>query len=126
MNVCDVSGEFWLGLENIHSISKQGSYVLRVELSDWAGQQAAGHYQFQLDGEETQFALHLEEKEEEEGSPSVVQKRIITASGLPFSTADRDNDQSGDMNCAELLSGMSSSLNTGRQTWRVYGFWPVV
>ncbi|XP_051232587.1 angiopoietin-related protein 4 [Dicentrarchus labrax] len=102
-----LNGEFWLGLENIHSLSKQGQYVLQVELSDWAEEQqqqqpAAARYRFQLEGEEQKFTLHLEEE-----SSSEVQEKIMTtgASGLPFSTADRDNDLAADVNCAELLSG---------------------
>ncbi|XP_075944314.1 angiopoietin-related protein 4-like isoform X2 [Anarhichas minor] len=103
----NLNGEFWLGLENIHSLSKQGQYVLQVELSDWAGeqqqqqQQQEARYRFQLEGEEKTFALHLEQT-----SSSGAQENMTTAeSGLPFSTADRDNDLAADVNCAELLSG---------------------
>ncbi|XP_047443015.1 angiopoietin-related protein 4-like [Mugil cephalus] len=95
-----LNGEFWLGLSNIHSLSKQGQYVLQVELSDERGQQQAARYRFHLDGEEKKFALHLEQE-------SAVQDDVMTtgASGLPFSTADQDNDLAEDVNCAELLSG---------------------
>ncbi|TKS74359.1 Angiopoietin-related protein 4 [Collichthys lucidus] len=101
-----LNGEFWLGLENIHSLSKQGQYILRVELvSGQAGeqqQQQAAQYHFQLDGEEKKFTLHLQEE-----SSSGDQEKIMTSgtSGLPFSTADRDNDLAADINCAEQLSG---------------------
>ncbi|XP_017269024.1 angiopoietin-related protein 4-like [Kryptolebias marmoratus] len=97
-----LDGEFWLGLDSIHSLSKQGQYVLQVELSDEAGQQQAARYKFQLDGENNLFALHLEQE-----SSSGAQEKSLTpeASGLPFSTADRDNDLTADINCAELLSG---------------------
>lgn len=48
------------------------------------------------------FTLHLEDE-----SSSHVQEKIMPtgASGLPFSTADRDNDLAADTNCAELRSG---------------------
>ncbi|KAM8744604.1 angiopoietin-related protein 4-like [Acanthopagrus schlegelii] len=98
-----LNGEFWLGLENIHSLSKQGQYVLQVELSDWAGQQQqAARYRFQLAGEQEKFSLHLQEE-----ASSGSQEKIMSteASGLPFSTADRDNDLAADVNCAEMLSG---------------------
>lgn len=64
-------------------------------------------YRFQLEGEEKKFALRLEQE-----TPSGVQEGIMTtgASGLPFSTADRDNDLAADVNCAELLSGTTGSL----------------
>ncbi|XP_020511466.2 angiopoietin-related protein 4-like [Labrus bergylta] len=95
----NLNGEFWLGLENIHSLSKQGQYVLQVEVSNSAGQQKSD-YGFHLDGEDKMFALHLQTKSES-------QENIITsgASGVPFSTVDRDNDLAKDVNCAELLSG---------------------
>lgn len=101
------SGEFWLGLENIHSLSKQGQYVLEVELSDWAGERQTERYQFQLEGEKKKFAVHLE------ASSGDQEEIIVTgASGLPFSTADRDNDLAGDANCAELLSGTTVLLTS--------------
>ncbi|XP_041863206.1 angiopoietin-related protein 4-like [Melanotaenia boesemani] len=97
-----LKGEFWLGLDNIHSLSKQGEYILQVELSDEAGLQQAARYKFNLDGEEMMFAIHLEQE-----SSSGPQEKIISTgdSGLPFSTADRDNDLAADINCAEMLSG---------------------
>ncbi|XP_029285325.1 angiopoietin-related protein 4-like [Cottoperca gobio] len=98
-----LNGEFWLGLENVHSLSKQGRYVLQVELSGRGGeQQHDARYLLQLDGEEKKFALHLEPE-----SSSGVQENIMTTgkTGLPFSTADKDNDLAADVNCAELLSG---------------------
>lgn len=93
-----LNGEFWLGLDNIHSLSKQGRYVLQVELSDKAGQQQEVRYQFHLDGEEEKFALRLGQE-----SPSGLQENPVN--GVPFSTVDRDNDLAADVNCAELLSG---------------------
>lgn len=100
------AGEFWLGLENIHAISRQGSYILQVELTDGAGRQLpVTRYRLRLDGEEEKFSLHLEDE-----SPSDVQEKVMptTASGLPFSTADRDNDLAAEVNCAERLSGTTS------------------
>lgn len=94
-----------MGLDNIHSLSKQGQNILQVELSDEGGQQQAARYQFHLDGEEEKFALHLEQR-------SGAQEDVMAtgASGVPFSTADRDNDLAEDINCAELLSGTTPSL----------------
>lgn len=92
-----------MGLEKIRSVSKQGPHQLQVELSDGAGQQLPGaRYRFQLDGEEEKFALHLEDE-----APSP--RTSTGSSGIPFSTADRDNDLSEDVSCAKLLSGTTSS-----------------
>ncbi|XP_041648282.1 angiopoietin-related protein 4-like [Cheilinus undulatus] len=95
----NLNGEFWLGLENIHSLSKQGQYILQVEVSDGSELQTS-HYGFKLDGEEKMFTLHLQP--ESENQEDIMK---MGASGLPFSTADRDNDLVQDANCAELLSG---------------------
>lgn len=64
-------------------------------------------YGFQLEGEEKLFTLHLQH-----GPSSGAQEKIMMTGGpgLPFSTADRDNDLAADVNCAELLSGMTPSL----------------
>lgn len=96
----DLNGEFWLGLENIHALARQGRYLLQVELSDGQRQPDVATYSFQLAGEEEQFALRLED----ESSP---QEGILStgATGVPFSTADRDSDSAADVNCAQLLSG---------------------
>lgn len=92
-----------MGLEKIRSLSQQGAYQLQVELSDGAGRQLpVARYPFRLDGEEKKFALHLED---EASSPQV----STGSSGIPFSTADRDNDLSQDLSCAKLLSGATSS-----------------
>ncbi|KAM3620039.1 uncharacterized protein V6R79_017419 [Siganus canaliculatus] len=99
----NLNGEFWLGLQSIHSLANQGEYVLQVEVSDWAGhQQPATLHKFQLDGEEKQFSLHLEDESSSEGQDKAMS---TGASGLPFSTADRDNDLAAEVNCADLLSG---------------------
>lgn len=88
-----------MGLEKMRSISEQGPYELQVELSDGGQPLPVARYRFRLDGEEEKFALHLEDQS---SSPQV----STGSSGVPFSTADRDNDLAADVNCAELLSGM--------------------
>lgn len=35
----DLSGEFWLGLDKIHHLSKSGQNVLRVDLMDFNGRE---------------------------------------------------------------------------------------
>jgi len=91
-----------LGLDHIHSLSNQGLYTLQVHLSDWTGEEQLVSYRFRLDGPENNYALHLEPT-----SPAGVPEGAMAtgASGLPFSTSDRDNDLSDDVNCARSLSG---------------------
>lgn len=77
-------------------------YTLQVHLSDWKGEEQFVSYRLRLDGPENDYALHLEPT----SSAGVPEGAMATgASGLPFSTSDRDNDLSGDINCAKSLSG---------------------
>ncbi|KAM9831501.1 angiopoietin-related protein 4-like [Neosynchiropus ocellatus] len=91
------SGEFWLGLEKIHTLSNQGQSVLQVEVTDWTGQTQAARYSVQVDGEEKKFALHLQPE-----SSSGIQ---TGSTGVLFSTPDRDNDLAAEVDCAQKLSG---------------------
>ncbi|NWS32438.1 ANGL3 protein, partial [Polioptila caerulea] len=49
----------WLGLNKMHSITKQGSYLLRLELQDWRGNRRHIEYSFSLGGPSTNFTLQL-------------------------------------------------------------------
>ncbi len=97
------SGEFWLGLEKIHSIAKDGGYILTIKLSDWIGDTASISLPFRLGGEETKYSLKIQQAD----AFSTLEGSLGTdaTSGLPFSTRDQDNDQKNDTNCAKHLSG---------------------
>lgn len=96
-------GEFWLGLEKIHSIAKDGGYILNIKLSDWGGDLATVRLPFQLGGEETKYSLRIQK----DGAFNTLESSLGTdaTSGLPFSTRDQDNDQKNDINCGKHLSG---------------------
>ena len=40
----DLNGEFWLGLDKIHRLSKSGQNVLRVELEDFENESRHANY----------------------------------------------------------------------------------
>ena len=40
----DLNGNFWLGLDKIHRLTKSGQSVLRVDLEDWTGDKAYAKY----------------------------------------------------------------------------------
>ncbi|KAM8889137.1 angiopoietin-related protein 4-like [Synchiropus picturatus] len=101
----DASGEFWLGLEKIHTLSNQGQSVLQVEVTDWTGQTQVVRYSVQVDGEKKKFALHLQSD-----SSTVIQ---TGSAGVPFSTSDRDNDLAAEVNCAQMLSGLAAGGDCG-------------
>lgn len=96
-----LSGEFWLGLEKIHSVSKGGHYILKVQFSDWQDEVQTINYPFRLNGEESNYSLRIL------GSPTGNLESALSTetSTVPFSTRDKDNDQKNDLNCAKQLSG---------------------
>ncbi|XP_012683442.2 angiopoietin-related protein 4 [Clupea harengus] len=98
----NLNGEFWLGLEKIHSLSKDGNYILNVQLSDWRDEAESIKYPFRLSGEESDYSLHILDN-----ASRNLESALATdaAAGLPFSTRDKDNDQKSDINCAKHLSG---------------------
>lgn len=92
-----------MGLEKIHSIVKDGGYILNVKLADWNGDVASVELPFSLGGEETKYSLQVRK----DGPFSTLERSLgaDAARGLPFSTRDQDNDQKNDTNCAKHLSG---------------------
>ncbi|NWY76881.1 ANGL3 protein, partial [Erithacus rubecula] len=72
----------WLGLKKIYSITKQGSYLLRIELQDWRGNRRHIEYSFSLGGPSSNFSLQLARRA---GSiPNALPERAT----LRFGTAD--------------------------------------
>lgn len=97
----NLNGEFWLGLEKMHSLSKDGNYILKVQLSDWRDDLETIKYPFRLSGEESYYSLHILDN----ASKNLESALPNDLAGLPFSTRDKDNDQKSDINCAKHLSG---------------------
>lgn len=107
-----LNGEFWLGLENIHAIAKDGSYMLNITFSDWGDDCTSVHFPFELGGKETNYSLLILEA----GTTGSLESSLTTDSALalPFSTRDQDNDRKADINCAKHLSGGWWFSNCGR------------
>ncbi|XP_076837505.1 angiopoietin-related protein 4 isoform X2 [Brachyhypopomus gauderio] len=95
-----LSGEFWLGLEKIHHMTKDRDYILQIQMTDWRDEHQTIKYLVRLSGEASNYSLHIL-------SPSGYLESALTSqtSGLPFSTRDKDNDLKNDFNCANHLSG---------------------
>ncbi|XP_063775542.1 fibrinogen-like protein 1 [Pseudophryne corroboree] len=56
----NVNGEFWLGNENIHRMTRGGGYSLRIDLEDWAGQHKYALYrEFSIEDETNFYRLHV-------------------------------------------------------------------
>ena len=54
----NLSGEFWLGLDKIHRLSKSGQNVLRIDLEGWETETGYANYStFEVANEEHKFKL---------------------------------------------------------------------
>ncbi|NWX47232.1 ANGL3 protein, partial [Steatornis caripensis] len=95
----DLNEEFWLGLNKTYSITKQGAYILRIELQDWKDNKRYIEYAFSLGGPETDYNLQLSRIS---GS---IPNALPEQTELRFSTADRDVDVTNDFNCPENYLG---------------------
>ncbi|KAL4675214.1 hypothetical protein H8957_008785 [Semnopithecus entellus] len=101
-------GEFWLGNDYLHLLTQRGS-VLRVELEDWAGNEAYAEYYFRVGSEAEGYALQVSSYEGTAGDAliegSVEEGTEYTShNSMQFSTFDRDADQ-WEENCAEVYGG---------------------
>ncbi|KAM9382247.1 angiopoietin-related protein 7-like [Phaethornis superciliosus] len=57
----DLNGEFWLGNENIHKMTNQGDYSLRIDLEDWNSKHKHAFYQvFSIEDEANEYRLHVD------------------------------------------------------------------
>ncbi|XP_076873311.1 angiopoietin-related protein 1a [Brachyhypopomus gauderio] len=95
----NIDGEYWLGLENIYTLAKQGDYRLLVELEDWVGKKVYAEYSsFRLEPEAEGFRLRLGSYQGNAGDS------LSNHNGKPFTTLDRDKD-SFTGNCAHFHKG---------------------
>ncbi|XP_030410221.1 angiopoietin-related protein 7-like [Gopherus evgoodei] len=57
----DLNSEFWLGNENIHKVTNQGDYSLRIDLEDWNNKHKHAFYQiFSIEDEANDYRLHVD------------------------------------------------------------------
>ncbi|CAN0570872.1 unnamed protein product [Rangifer tarandus platyrhynchus] len=94
----NLEDEFWLGLDNIHRITSQGRYELRVDMRD--GQEAAfaSYDRFSVEDSRSLYKLRLG------GYNGTAGDSLSYHQGRPFSTEDRDNDIAV-TNCAMSYKG---------------------
>ncbi|XP_038046855.1 ficolin-1-like [Patiria miniata] len=96
-----LSGEFWLGNEFIHILTKQYNYKLRVELTGWEGQRLYAEYSdFSIGSLRTSFKLRLGEFLGGNATDA-----LSYHNKKPFTTIDNDNDDSDSINCAVVHNG---------------------
>ncbi|XP_078605257.1 microfibril-associated glycoprotein 4-like isoform X2 [Branchiostoma floridae x Branchiostoma japonicum] len=91
--------EFWLGNDKLHQLTSQAQYELRVDLEDFEGNSAYAQYQvFTVGSEAVLYNLTVE------GYSGTAGDSMFHHNGRPFSTKDRDNDDSA-ASCAQNRKG---------------------
>ncbi|XP_028413263.1 ficolin-1-like [Dendronephthya gigantea] len=108
----DLNGEFWLGLDKIHRLSKSGQNVLRVDLMDFNGAERHAKYgTFSVADESDKYRLNIGNYSGDAGNS------LGSHNQMQFTSKDSDNDESI-RNCAITWRGAwwykkchSSNLN---------------
>ena len=112
----NLSGEFWLGNDNLVSLTSNNSQLkweLRVDLWDWDNNTAWAKYQdFMISG--GKYTLSYKTYDVNSTAGDALEKH----NGMPFTTLDNDNDINRAVNCAIKFYGawwfkkcMDSHLN---------------
>ncbi|XP_033845370.2 angiopoietin-related protein 2 [Periophthalmus magnuspinnatus] len=95
----NINGEYWLGLENIYSLTNQGNYKLLVTLEDWSGRKTFAEYaSFRIEPESQSYRLRIGRYHGNAGDS------LTWHNGKQFTTLDRDHDAYTG-NCAHYQKG---------------------
>jgi hypothetical protein len=95
----DLEANFWLGNENIHRITRQGRYELRVDLTTFTDETAYAVYrEFSIGNEVSGYKLHVS------GYSGTAGDALMNGNEMKFTTLDRDNDKYS-LNCAIKYTG---------------------
>uniref|UniRef100_A0A8C5UIZ5 Tenascin C n=1 Tax=Malurus cyaneus samueli TaxID=2593467 RepID=A0A8C5UIZ5_9PASS len=94
----DPKEEFWIGLENLHKITSQGQYELRVDLRDKGDTAYAVYDRFSVGDAKSRYRLRVD------GYSGTAGDSMTYHNGRSFSTFDKDND-SAITNCALSYKG---------------------
>ncbi|XP_017314907.1 fibrinogen C domain-containing protein 1 [Ictalurus punctatus] len=99
-----ITGEHWLGLRQIHALSIQANYELRIDLEDFENSTVFAQYDmfgvglFSVDPEDDGYPLTIGDYTGTAGDS------LLKHNGMKFTTKDRDNDHS-ENNCASFYHG---------------------
>ncbi|KAH0616159.1 hypothetical protein JD844_027079 [Phrynosoma platyrhinos] len=100
------NGEYWLGNKNLHYLTSQGNYTLKIDLSDFSDEQRFAQYEhFRVADDQSSYTMSCGQYSGTAGDsltggfhPEV--KWWANHQGMKFSTKDRDNDNY-ENNCAQ-------------------------
>ncbi|KAK3577305.1 hypothetical protein CHS0354_008398 [Potamilus streckersoni] len=95
----DLNGNFWVGNDNIHALTVQGNYQLRMDLSvSDTNKTYATYSSFKVGDENSGYFLTAG------GYSGTAGDSFANQSGVKFTTKDRDNDIY-EKNCAQEFKG---------------------
>ncbi|XP_071808028.1 ficolin-2-like [Asterias amurensis] len=98
----NLEGEFWLGNDNLHRLTAQGEYELRVDLSDFENESSFAYYDsFSIADESDKYRLTLGRF----NSTSTAGDSLSYHNNRQFTTKDLDNDYFSAGNCAQRCGG---------------------
>ncbi|XP_071140231.1 microfibril-associated glycoprotein 4-like [Mytilus edulis] len=98
-----VSGEYWLGNDNIYQISTSTSHMLSIYMEDFTGKFAYANYSvFDIGDEHRKYQLRIDGFTGTSGLIDYLPGRHNT---YMFSTKDQDNDIYAQFNCAVKQGG---------------------
>ncbi|VDI61658.1 Hypothetical predicted protein, partial [Mytilus galloprovincialis] len=85
-----LSGEFWLGNDNLHTLTSSNKYMLRVDLTDISGNtRYAEYYIFRVSDETDKYRLVIGEYQGDAGDSMFYNNNQI------FHTKDQDSTNNG-------------------------------
>ena len=99
------SDDYWVGLQNIHIWTNSRHYELRIELTSFGDENtsAFAHYkEFYLENEDNNYRIHVSGYKGTAGDALTGKGTSdkLRANGMMFTTKDKDNDLSKDINCS--------------------------
>ncbi|CAC5401609.1 Fibrinogen-like protein A,Angiopoietin-related protein 7,Angiopoietin-related protein 1,Ficolin-1-B,Techylectin-5A,Ficolin-2,Fibrinogen-like protein 1-like protein,Ryncolin-1,Tenascin-R,Fibrinogen-like protein 1,Fibrinogen C domain-containing protein 1-A,Tenascin-N,Ryncolin-3,Tenascin,Techylectin-like protein,Fibrinogen C domain-containing protein 1,Ryncolin-2,Techylectin-5B,Angiopoietin-related protein 2,Angiopoietin-2,Microfibril-associated glycoprotein 4,Ficolin-1,Fibrinogen C domain-containing protein len=102
----DIIGEHWLGNDNLHYITEQGLYKVRLDFEDYSGNTAYAIYdRFNVGDEGTNYLLSISDYHGTAGD-SMTDLASQPMNGMKFTTRDKDNDiEYHNTNCAIRKKG---------------------
>ncbi|XP_033635632.1 ficolin-2-like isoform X2 [Asterias rubens] len=96
----NLEGEFWLGNDNLHRLTAQGEYELRVDLSDFESESRFAKYDsFSVADVNDKYRMTLGIYSGTAGDS------LIYHNNQQFSTQDQDNDVDNSRHCAQKFNG---------------------
>lgn len=97
----DIEGEFWIGNEVLHALTKEVPHHMRVVITDWKGiSTTATWLSFTVNGEDDRYRLHIDGYLEN----STAGNALLHHNRHAFSTHDTDNDVDQE-HCAQRYGG---------------------